>query len=209
MNELSTREELEELYFELGQLPVCQTNKSGTVNWTGLTGVALDYVRERKANKFLDTPVGDTNYLNVPGFLLKRAKTMSRVFNDTRLGGSEETAEDIVKLINDCYDRWVNNCPGIENALIDDELGKGVALPLGIVTKYYLNQAFQSYPLSDETRNKINKDYDFLKWRVNRLLEKNSNNSSSTGCLGALIFLLVSCCFIFGAALFITDLQLH
>lgn len=199
MSCLSIIEELEDMYLELGRLSTMDTsklNKPRIIEWTGLIGATQDYIRERKVNQFLEKKILDTNFLNVPGFLLKKANMLvtelSVVDNPSSF---ESTSERVVHLTEECYSRWLSKCLGIENALIDDEIGKGVSLPLGVVTNYHLYQSFLNYPLSESTRKRIEEQFDFLKWRVNRLVEKDKSlsSSSSTGCLGIIIAAIVFC----------------
>ncbi len=184
-------EELEDMYFELGKLSILDTNKifkPKKVEWTGLIGAAQDYLKERKVNNFLEKSLLNTNFLNVLGFLIQRADAMANVFSDSDNNESNEYAEKIVKLIEDCFSLWQSKCPGIEGALVNDKIAKDVPLPLGVATQYYLYHSFQKYPLSESTRKRVAEKINFLEWRVKRLIEqektKTSSQSSSSGCLG-------------------------
>lgn len=197
MDNSSIIEELEEMYLELGRLStidVDKLNKPRRIEWTGLIGVAQDYLKEREVNNFLESSLLDTNFLNVPGFLIKKANALTSVFdNDNKSESNISIAERVVQLIEDSYSLWLSKCPGIDNAIIDDEIGKGVSLPLGIVAKYHLYHSFQNYPLSESTKERVDEQVNFLEWRVNKLIEKEkSNSSSSSGCLGILIIFIIT-----------------
>ena len=203
-------EELEGMYFELEKLSTLDTNniyKPQKVEWTGLIGAAQGYLKERKVNNFLEKSLLGTNFLNVPGFLIQRADKMAKVFSESdNNNGSVEFAEKIVKLIEDCFSLWQSKCPGIENALIDDDIAKGVPLPLGVTSQYYLYHSFQKYPLDEATKKRVAEKVDFLEWRVKRLKEKenqNSSSSSSSGCLGIILLFVLSSCILVSCSLFI------
>ena len=201
-------EELQDMHFALGNLSTLDIKtiyKPQKVEWTGLIGVAQDFLKERKVNSFLEKSLLGTNYLNVPGFLIQRANMISESFSVNENNyEQEEYAEKVVKLTEECFSLWKSKCPGIESALIDDEIAKGVPLPLGVVTQYYLYRSFAKYPLRETTKKEVAEKNNFLEWRVKKLIEKEKSNPSSTpstGCLGIFVLFIGLVCFLFSCSL--------
>ena len=144
----STIEELEDLRCELRYLTPLKIKNNNKIVWTGgLIGAIHDSIKEKKNNNYLEQPIMNTNFLNIPGILIDRAKSMAQVFLESGASDVVENAENVLNLIEDCYSIWLSKCPGIENCLIDDPIGNGVSLPLVVVTNYYLYQTFKEYPL--------------------------------------------------------------
>jgi hypothetical protein len=193
MINLSIIDELESMLWELEKLPIREVGKDYKTNWTGLTGVALDYVRNKKESNILEKPIMDTNYINVPGFLIQRAQKYKDYISGANYNIDRvDEAEKVVLLIQKCLDRWSTVCPGIEKFTVNDDIVKGAPIPIKIATEYYLYNAFQNYPLTEKTQKDVQEKIRLLDWHRNRLIEnyQHEENKSSSGCLGVFIIFI-------------------
>ena len=78
-------------------------------------------------------------------------------------------------------------------------IGKGKSLPIGVVTKYYVNKTFLSYNLSEELRSEVNQDFEYQKWRIKRLTEASDNSGSSFN-MSVLVWAIVTLLCLMGLA---------
>lgn len=181
-------EKLEELHWELSKIPVVNVKDP---SWTGLVGAVQQYKADSKFENLCNIPIMDTNYINVPGMLIQ--------LSEDSKNSDISKIDKAYKLVVDCYDLWKSRCPGIDNCLIDDSIGKGKSLPIGVVTKYYVNKTFLSYNLSEELRSEVNQDLEYQKWRIKRLTEASDNSGSSFN-MSVLVWVIVTLLCLLGLA---------
>lgn len=165
------------------------------IQWTGLTGVAQGIFSQNKFEKLAKTKIiDDINYLNMPSFLIKCAKSLEQILLDEKSGDDSngKMSQKAVNLIVACYDKWLSVCPGIDQMTIEEnEIAKDVTISLGVASKFYIYQSFLKFNLQEDSRKEVEKDFDLIKWRINRLKEKSGRDSNS-GCFSIVIGLLIS-----------------
>ena len=104
------------------------------IQWTGLIGAAQNIWADKKANKLCNTVIiGETNYLNLPFLLVKRAKVLEEHLHNT---DNVNDSIDAVMLIQECYNTWNAICPEIAQWTVNEEQWNGHPLPL-----YFGNKA--------------------------------------------------------------------
>lgn len=155
------------------------------VQWSGLIGIAQDMWKDRKLKKICKIPIVDnSDYLNLPFYLIDKAKELKQYLNSTE--NIEESAI-AVSLILECIEIWKNICPEIGASSIDNEIGKGTALPMILVTKHYLYHTFIEYNLDEKLKKETESNIGYIDSQIERIINPKDNNS---GCFS--IILLIS-----------------
>lgn len=161
----------------------------GRVQWTGLIGIVQDVWKNRKFRKLCKTPiVGDTDYINLPLYLISKAKDL-----EEHLGGTNNVTESAlaVALILECLGIWTNICPEVGYYTVNDEignLGKGKALPMILVIKHYLYSTFIGYNLDDKLKRETESNIWYIDSQIDKIINPQENNS---GCLSILLVIAV------------------
>jgi hypothetical protein len=157
------------------------------IQWTGLIGAAQDIWADRKAKKLCTTQIiNDTDYLNVPSLLTKRAKELEEYLSVTT-----DVNESIkaVALIQECYKIWNTICPEIAYWTVNEECWNDCSLPICLVIEHKLCNSFRKYNLPEELRNEIEVEMKYVFTQIENIINPKQNNTS--GCLGIFLFMIV------------------
>ena len=157
------------------------------IQWTGLIGAAQDIWADRKAKKLCTTQIiNDTDYLNVPSLLAKRAKELEEYLSVTT-----DVNESIkaVALIQECYKIWNTICPEIAYWTVSEETWNNHPLPMYLVFKYNLYNSFHKYNLPDELRKETEVNMRYIVGQIEQVI--NPKQDKNSGCLGILLLMAI------------------
>ena len=157
------------------------------VQWTGLIGAAQDMWADRKAKKLCDTKIiNDTNYLNLPFLLAKRAKELEEY-----LSVSSDVNESItfVVLVQECYKIWNSICPEIAYWTVEGESWNNHPLPISLVVKHQLYNSFHKYNLPEELKKETGVNMRYVVGQIEKII--NPQKDKNSGCLGILLLMVI------------------
>lgn len=176
--------ELEQVKATLSSIKHVQIE--GRLQWTGLIGVAQDMLKDRKFKKICQTPiVGNIDYLNLPFYLIGKAQELGQHLANTK---NVEESTIAVALFIECIEAWTNICPEVGASTINDEIGKGNALPIILVTKHYLYNSFTEYNLEDKLKSEAEINVKYIDSQIEKIINPQENNS---GCFSILLLIAI------------------
>lgn len=177
--------ELQQIKSELDAIkPIKLESK---IQWTGLIGAAQNIWADKKANKLCNTVIiGETNYLNLPSLLAKRAKMLEEHLHTTE---NVNDSIDAVMLIQECYNTWNAICPEIAQWTVNEEQWNGHPLPLYLVIKHHLYHSFNEYKLPESLRKENEINMNFIDKQIEKTITPAQENNS--GCFGAILLIAI------------------
>lgn len=157
------------------------------IPWTGLIGAAQDIWADRKAKKLCDsTIIDDTNYLNIPFLLAKRAKELEEYLSATSDVNESTT---FVVLVHECYKIWNSICPEIAYWTVEDESWNNHPLPISLVVKHKIYNSFHKYNLSEKLRKETDVNMRYIVGQIEQVI--NPKQEKNSGCLGILLLMII------------------
>lgn len=142
--------------------------------------------KDRKLKKICQTPiVGNIDYLNLPFYLIGKAQDLVQYLANT---DNAEESTIAVALFIECIETWTSICPEVGTSTINDEIGKGNALPIILVTKHYLYQSFTEYNLEDKLKRETEINVKYIDGQIEKIINPQENNS---GCFSILLLIAI------------------
>jgi hypothetical protein len=152
---------------------------------------------DRKAKKLCTTHIiNDTDYLNLPSLLAKRAQELEEYLSTTL---DVKESINVISLIQECYKIWNSICPEIGYWTVNEEKWNGHQLPMSLVIEHKLYSSFTKYNLPEELRKEIELNLKYVNVQIENIINPKQENNS--GCLGVLLLMIIpttALCFLLG-----------